>query len=193
MKLKTRALQWLSQREHSRSELRGKLLRAARRAAVEAGADANTQGGVAEVEALLEWLEQHQYLSPTRFVESRVRARVARQGNRRILGELAMHGLTPDAATLERLQRSEYGRALALWRRRFAPLSDQAIAGADLAADAADDAPASNVRDAGPAEKARQMRFLAARGFSSAVIRRVLRTAPDEVEGAATPPGFDED
>ena len=160
--LKARALQWLAQREHSRVELRRKLLRLARQQATEAaklaGGDGEGEGddkpvdAVAAVDGLLGWLVAHRYLSDARFVESRVNARTARYGNLRIRQELGQHGAALDAATAERLKGSEMARAQALWTRRY---------GATPAGDAN--------------ERARQMRFLAGRGFSADVIRRVVR------------------
>jgi regulatory protein len=174
LSLKARALQWLSQREHSRSELRRKLMTAARRrdalAALAAADDApaasdGTSGAqsitatdrAAEVDALLDWLAAQRYLSEARFVESRLHARSARFGQRRIAQELAQHGVKLDAASAERLRKTELERARALWARRF---------GNTPAADAA--------------QRAKQMRFLAGRGFDGDVIRRVVRGADDD-------------
>ena len=89
LSLKGRALAWLAQREHSRSELRGKLLRhLSRQPADEAAEPAEAEPAV---EALLDWLQAHGYLSDERFVESRIHARAARFGNLRIRQELARH------------------------------------------------------------------------------------------------------
>ena len=157
--LKGRALQWLSQREHSRSELRRKLLPHARAQALArtpdnaALEDSEPVGpdATARVEAVLDWLEAHRYLSNERFVESRVHARSERYGNLRIRQELKQHqvALTPEAS--QALRDSEFDRAAAVHARKFG----------DLAAT--------------PADRARQARFLAARGFSPDVIGRVLR------------------
>jgi regulatory protein len=148
---------WLAQREHSRSELRGKLLRAAQRQAEQAGIDesaARSPGDLAaEIESLLDTLEARGLLSDQRFAESRVRVRAAGQGTRRIQGELARHGLKLGPQPLQQLRESELQRARQLWQRRFGqPTPD-------------------------PRERARQMRFLAARGFDAEVIRKVLGTA----------------
>ena len=155
LSLKGRALQLLAQRDQSRVELRAKLLRYAAaevraRAEGEAGDDEGEprQG---EVDALLDWLEAHRYLSAERFVESRVHAREARFGNRRIRAELAQHGVTLSAEAASALAESELQRAAAVRERRFA-------------------APPG---DAG--ERAAQARFLAGRGFSPEVIQRLLR------------------
>jgi regulatory protein len=145
LSLKARALQWLAQREHSRIELRRKLLRRARLDAQD-GDDDPTPA----VEQLLDWLEAEGHLSPARFVESRLHVRAPRYGNLRIRQELAQHGLSADAAQAQALATSELDRARALWRRRF-------------------DTPPADL-----AERARQMRFLAGRGFSAEVVRRVV-------------------
>ena len=174
--LKVRALQWLAQREHSRNELRDKLLRllqdrARREAAmVNAAADADADAAdpaagrsiapaadppsradaASEVETLLQWLEAHGYLSQARFVESRMHARQSRYGNLRIRQELQQHGVTLDGDAQQALKQTEFERACEVWRRKF-------------------DAPAPDA-----AARVRQMRFLAGRGFSMDVIRRVV-------------------
>ena len=171
--IKVRALQWLAQREHSRDELRDKLLRLLRRsdalqAALAAAADdapvdvagASAQADPAsEVEALLQWLEVRGYLSEARFVESRVNARQARYGNQRIRQELKQHGVTLDAETQQTLSRSEYDRALVVWRKKFGAPGEDAGA------------------------RVRQMRFLAGRGFSADVVRRVVQSRTGDEAG----------
>jgi regulatory protein len=147
--LKARALQWLANREHSRHELRAKLLRAA--------GDADDAAGA--VDALLDQLSAQGHLSEARFVEARVHARAARFGNRRIELELRQHGLAPDGDTLLRLRASELARARDVWNKKFG----------QPAADAAG--------------RARQMRFLSARGFSADVVRRVVSARGDNEAG----------
>lgn len=139
MSLKARALRWLANREHSRLELRGKLLRAA--------GDAQS---AAEVDAVLEQLSAQGLLSDARFVESRVHARTARFGNRRIEQELRQHGMVLDADTQARLRATELLRARAVWHKKFGERAHD------------------------PAERARQARFLAARGFSAEVVHKVV-------------------
>jgi regulatory protein len=178
--LKARALQALALREHSASELRRKLLRAPRRPtlqggnaappgdppATEADPKADQASAAAEVDALLQELQAQGLLSPERFIESRVHARASRFGNRRIQAELAQHGLQLDAQTAQALRASELERARAVWARRYAP---------DSSAEAS-----KSSTPLQPAEIARQMRFLAARGFSPEVIRRVVKGSLDE-------------
>jgi len=184
LSLKGRALQWLAQREHSRLELRRKLMRQARADAlarlagqpVRAGDDpdsthqpepgASAAGPAAasiadEVDALLDWLQSHRHLSEERFVESRVHARQSRFGNLRIRQELSQHALELTADLSADLMQSEGERARAVRQRKFG----------DAAASLSD--------------KARQARFLAGRGFSGEVIWQVLRELGD---GAAPDP-----
>jgi regulatory protein len=152
--LKARALQWLAQREHSRTELRRKLLRHATAESEMGASPAERDDPVPvaqRVEALLDWLEAHRYLSQERFAESRVHARLGRFGNRRIRQELAQHAVTLPAAAEQALKDSELGRAREVWRRRFGHPPEDA------------------------SERARQARFLTGRGFSGEVVRRVLR------------------
>jgi regulatory protein len=162
--LKARALQWLAQREYSRTELRQRLLRvAADRAATDApaGEPADETDAQARVDDVLDWLQAHRYLCDERFVESRVHARAARYGNLRIRQELAQHRLVlpPDAE--QALKDSELARARGVWVRRF-------------------EAPPRSA-----AERARQARFLIGRGFSAETVRQVLRgAAPRSDDGA---------
>lgn len=180
--LKARALQWLAQREHSRVELRRKLVRhvrsavqsAARSAASSAvsspiagsagpgarnaepvppaGPDELDDSAVAEqVDAVLDWLEAHRYLSAERFVESRIHVRASRFGNLRIRQELQQHALAIPPELAQSLGASEVERARAVRARRFA----------HWPADAS--------------ERARQARFLIGRGFSSEAVRAALR------------------
>jgi regulatory protein len=176
LSLKGRALQLLVQREHSRSELRRKLMPHALKAQAAAGAAATTTQHIAsfasepscaesivdepaaaeQVESLLDWLQAHRYLSEERFVESRVHARAARFGNLRIRQELAQHGVDMTPETLQQLKDSEVARAAQVWQRKFGCVASDA------------------------AERARQMRFLARRGFSSEVIHRIVRGNTEE-------------
>ena len=179
--LKVKALQWLAQREHSPQELRAKLLRLATRPAVSAQGSSGLDGAAleaadvdpsafdasasdapapdkaqrqaaaqAEIDTLLQWLGARGYLSSERFVESRINARQARFGNLRIRHELQQHGLQLDDAARQALQASEEQRARAVWQRKYG----------QPAADAT--------------QRVRQLRFLAGRGFSMEVVRRVV-------------------
>ncbi len=155
--LRSRAIGYLAQREHSRVELRRKLLDAVarqqrQRAAAEGAEPSDALGATTEqeVDALLDWLAGKGLLSAERFVESRVNTRAPRYGNLRIRQELAQHGVALDAGTAEALQASEFERARAVWGKRYGGVAPDA------------------------AGRARQARFLTARGFSADVVRRVV-------------------
>ena len=123
----------------ARLELRTKLLRAA--------GDLHT---AAEIDTLLEHLAAQGHLSNERFVESRLHARSARFGNRRIEQELRQHGVALDAPTQAQLRATEVARAREVWRKKFGVLAQDA------------------------AGRARQARFLAARGFSADVVHKIV-------------------
>ena len=144
LSLKGRALRYLSMREHSRLELGRKLSRYA-----EEGDD---------VEALLDFLEQNNWLSQERFSESLVHRRSARFGNSRIMAELQMHGLDGEALKEVKsgLADTEMARARDLWERRFGTVATD------------------------PAERNKQMRFLMQRGFSQRAVFTALKGEPEE-------------
>lgn len=180
LSLRAQAVAWLAQREHSERELRRKLLRrlthpretesrpnsVGRRradapdiAAAEGGFSEPGQGPLvldlteaqSQVDEVIRWVIERGYLDETRFVVSRVHVREAKLGLTRIQQELGQHGLSLPAETAHALRASEQERAAALWQRRFGQLP------ADLK------------------EAARQTRYLVARGFSSDVVRTLVR------------------
>lgn len=100
----------------------------------------------------LDELQAKGFINEQRVIESVLYRRAAKLGTARIKQELQGKGLEPQAvsAALAGLQASEHERALAVWQKKF---GTAAVDGADAA---------------------RQMRFLAARGFNAEVIRRVV-------------------
>jgi len=143
--LKHRALHYLSLREHSRLELGRKLMRYAE--------------PEDDIEVLLDFLENAKLLSNQRFSETLVRRRVQDYGNNRILAELQTHQLDPQLLeqTKTTLAESEVARAQKLLRKKFGnPMSvkNRAISSE---------------------QRAKQIRFLIQRGFSSDSIRIALR------------------
>jgi len=104
----------------------------------------------AAVDQLLDWLVANKYLSEERFVESRVNARLHKQGTLLIKLELSRYGLALEPEQAAQLRETEFARAQALWQRKFGKV-----------------APDARLR-------ARQARFLAARGFAADVVRRVV-------------------
>jgi regulatory protein len=142
------AVAQLARREHSRAELRNKLRR-------RLGTEAEPADVAAQVEKILDALQAKGLLSDTRFAAVLTRSRANRFGTARIRYEMREHELADDVVrpAIEELKATEEKRARELWQRRFG-------------------APPANAT-----ERARQMRFLSARGFSAAVVLKVLRTA----------------
>ena len=110
-----------------------------------------------EIDRVLDELDRNGLLSDERFASAIVRSRSQRFGDARIRYDLRKFGVADDvsAATLSALSVTEVSRADAVRSKRFAAL------------------PAS------AAERAKQARFLQARGFSLDSIYRVLRGRPD--------------
>jgi regulatory protein len=110
-----------------------------------------------ELDPLLDSLEREGWLSDARFAESVMNRRSARMGTSRIVSELRQHGV--DASLIDsvgsQLRETERVRARAVWQKKFGEL------------------PRS------PAERAKQARFLAMRGFSSATISQILKGDDD--------------
>ena len=167
--LKSRALQLLAQRDQSRHELRRKLLAHARHCEADPANDADIDPSVvvAEVDALLDWLEANRFLSDVRFAESRVHARAQRFGVQRIRSELAQHAVELSPELSASLAASELERAEAVRARRLAAVPGNA------------------------AERAAQSRFLLGRGFAPEVVQRLMRrlgrgdvAAPERARGA---------
>ena len=144
LSIKGRALRYLSQREHSRSELERKLARHVE--------DTSDNSAAELVAHALDELAAHGFLSEARVAESVLAGAGQRFGVRRLKQVMQSKGLSPDlvAATVQQARGTELERALQVWQRKFGSLAEDA------------------------AGRARQMRFLAARGFEGDVIRRVV-------------------
>ncbi|MEM5314051.1 recombination regulator RecX [Paraburkholderia sp. JHI869] len=105
------------------------------------------------LEALLDSLEREGWLSDARFAESVVHRRASRVGAGRIVSELKRHAVG-DALIEEvstQLRETELTRARTVWQKKYGQLPET------------------------PAERARQARFLAARGFSMSIIGKILK------------------
>ena len=103
----------------------------------------------------LDALQAKGFIDEARVVDSVLHRRSAQWGVARVRAELQAKGLDASAVSdaVVQLKDTEPERARALWARKFgAPPQDLA-------------------------ERARQMRFLAARGFAADVIRRVVPPA----------------
>ncbi len=112
----------------------------------------------ADIERALDALERAGLINEARAAESLLHRRAARFGSARVLRDLRAQG-TPEPLVkqaADTLRETELERARAVWQRKFG-------------------APPGDAH-----ERARQMRFLAARGFSFEVARRVLGNAAED-------------
>lgn len=110
-----------------------------------------------ELIRVLDELEREKWQSNQRFAQSLVHRRAPKKGAAVVVHELRRHGVadTDVAAIREQLNATEYERAKAVWQRKFGT-------------------PPIDAKD-----YARQTRFLAARGFSPAILRRILGDLDD--------------
>ena len=101
---------------------------------------------------VLDILEAKDFINEGRVVESVVHRRSGKLGVSRIKQELQAKGLQPDAVAeaVQLLRVSEVERAREVWRKKFGTPPVDA------------------------AERAKQMRFLASRGFGGDTIRKVV-------------------
>ncbi|MDP2962602.1 MAG: recombination regulator RecX [Sulfurimicrobium sp.] len=111
-----------------------------------------------EVESLLDDFSSRGWLSEARFAEQIVHARRSKYGAQRIAHELKEKGVSADAvaAILPGLRESELETARAVWMKKFGT-------------------PPQDAR-----ERAKQMCFLASRGFGAETITMVLRRQEDD-------------
>ncbi len=105
--LKTRALDYLAQREHSRVELGKKL--------------APCAPTLEELSFVLDSLEQCGLLSDGRMVEQVIHVRRRKFGSRRIVHELQQKGIDENliAVVLPHLKETELETARTVWRKKF--------------------------------------------------------------------------
>ena len=116
------------------------------------------EGTPGQLAQLLDELQAKDFISEARVIESVINRRAGRFGASRIKYELLNKRLGAEAvaAAVESLQPSEFERARDIWRKKFDGLAPNA------------------------ASRAKQMRFLAARGFGGDVIRRVVSQLEDD-------------
>lgn len=108
----------------------------------------------AEVGQILDDFSKQGWLSETRAAEQLVHARRGRYGPARIRRDLEAKGVSAElvGSTVAGLKAGEFEAARLVWQKKFRE-------------------PATNA-----AERARQARFLLGRGFSSEVIKQLLRS-----------------
>lgn len=106
-----------------------------------------------ELDAVLEDLARRNVLSETRFAEARAHVMSRKFGAARIEHDLRAKGISESqaASAAGEARATEFERALEVWRRKFGT-------------------PAPDLK-----QRAKQARFLLARGFGTEVINRILR------------------
>jgi regulatory protein len=106
-----------------------------------------------QVEQLLDALVARGWLSEARFAESRANTLARKFGSRKIEHDLRSRGVSTEVIeqTVEHSLTQELENCRAAWQRKFGVLPQ------------------------GAAERGRQMRFLAGRGFSADAVRQVLK------------------
>jgi regulatory protein len=110
-----------------------------------------------EVAVLLDDLERENLLSKARYAESLAHARAGRHGSLRLKADLREKGVPGSviAEVVGEARENDLVAAREVWRKKFAQPPQDA------------------------AERARQMRFLAGRGFPAEVVRRVVGGSDD--------------
>jgi len=106
-----------------------------------------------ELRQALDELEAKGFICEQRVLESVLHSRATRLGTRRVRQELQAKGVSEQglAEAVARLRDTELARAREVWRKKFGQLATE------------------------PKERARQARFLLARGFAGEVVRRVTQ------------------
>ena len=111
-----------------------------------------------ELQRALDELQAKGFIDEQRVVDSVLHRRAARLGAGRVQQALQAKGISAEAVAeaVEGLRSTELERAREVWRKKFG----------EPAAD--------------PAGRAKQMRFLASRGFGAEAIRRVVQGGEDD-------------
>jgi regulatory protein len=106
-----------------------------------------------EIEQLLDTLAARGWLSEARFAEARANTLSRKFGSRKIEYDLKSRGVSAEVVerTVGEARAQELKNCRAAWERKFGALPQDA------------------------AERGRQMRFLAGRGFSAEAVRQVLK------------------
>jgi len=105
-----------------------------------------------DLAAVLDELESKDFINPERVAQSVAYRRGSKLGTARVVQEMRSKGLDDDTvrAATQQLRATEWQRAHVIWRQRFGAVAET------------------------PQDKLKQMRFLASRGFSGEVVRKVV-------------------
>ena len=111
-----------------------------------------------ELDALLDELAARHWQSDSRFAEQFASSRAQKYGSRRIAMEMRERGIDRDTIREALAEQDDLATAREQWRKKFGqPPADAA-------------------------ERAKQMRFLASRGFGMDIIRKVISGCDDYPE-----------
>lgn len=151
-KINTRAITYLSRREYSRAELKAKLIN---------GFDAHytsTDHHEALIEQILNELERSNWQSDERYAAQISKVKGERFGVARLKHEFKQKGLDDSLVQQElaTLKATEFERAQEIWRKKFGTAPD------DLK------------------EKARQVRFMASRGFGYEIVSKIIKNIDED-------------
>lgn len=157
LKINQRAINYLAKREFSRFELQKKL-----------NSDAQdfklTDGSTSTIDELINHvlndLARHNWQSDQRYAEQISKVKGALFGVARLKQEFKQRGLSDELAKkeLDELKNTELARATEIWQRKFGQ------------------------HPVGLKEQAKQSRFMASRGFSFDIVRKIIKEIDSEKE-----------
>ena len=148
LQLKKRALYYLSKRDYSRVELGRKIL----------AYSESLEVSKADLESVLNELEEKDWLSDDRFSEQFVLSKKRKFGARKIAHELKLRGVNESiiSRVLRDIKDDEFLLAKKIWEKKFNQIP--------ITID----------------EKAKQIRFMQSRGIEIAIIHQILSGKPPE-------------
>ena len=148
-----RAIAYLSRREYSQHELKQKLTHAFAEASFSHSESEDAPKLDDLIEATLEYLAKNNWQSDTRFADNFSKIKGERYGSARVKQTLSQKGLAREIVEekINELAETEFQRAHEVWQKKFGQLPQNAT------------------------EYAKQSRFMAYRGFSFDIIKKILK------------------
>lgn len=148
-----RAIAYLSRREYSQHELKQKLTHAFADAALSHVESERAPKLDELIDAVLEYLAKNNWQSDTRFADNLSKIKGERYGSARVKQTLSQKGLAREIVEekINELAETEFQRAHEVWQKKFGQLPQNAT------------------------EYAKQSRFMAYRGFSFDIIKKILK------------------
>lgn len=161
--LKTRAVYYLSKREHSRAELAKKLSQPtykARQAAFVHKTELPAAPSAELIESVLDDLQRQGFLNDERFAQGLARKNASKHGAARVMASLGQHKLAANTTQqlAQQLKDTELSRCYDVWARKFDPIKRDELDYLQT-----------------QAALGKQGRFLMQRGFSGDAVKKVLK------------------